>query len=99
MLSKGEKIFLITRRLFNEDIRRHFLGEIQEVSGGAIRVQGYVFVYDASNNEYVKRDDVRTRLFSTIDANLVINILPGEVNLTDVHYQVDKNNHLVLTDG
>jgi len=42
---------------------------------------------------------VRTRLFSTIDANLVINILPGEVNLTDVHYQVDKNNHLVLTDG
>ncbi len=98
MLSKGEKIFIITRRLFESDLRRHFVGEIEAVSGGAIRVQGYVFVYDTANNDYVRRDGIRTRLFSLVDANLVINILPRDVNIKDVLYRLDNSNHLVLTD-
>lgn len=98
MLSKGEKVFVITRRLFENDLRRHFVGEVQDASAGIMRVQGYVFVYNAANNQYVRKDGVRTRLFSLLDANLVINILPREIILKDVQYRLDKNNHLILTD-
>ena len=98
MLSKGEKVFVITRRLFEKDLRRHFVGEVQEVSGGAIRVQGYSFVFDEANNEFVRRNDSRIRIFSVIDATLMINVLHREVVLEDIRYLIDKNNHLILTD-
>ena len=99
MLLKGEKVFVVTRRLFEKDLRRHFVGEVREVSGGAVRVQGYMFLFDESRNEFVRRDDLRTQIFSLIDATLVINVLPTDVVLEAIRYRVDQSNHLVLTDG
>ena len=49
MIIKGEKVFVITRRLFDEDLRRHFVGEVQEITNVAMRVQGYSFVFDDNN--------------------------------------------------
>ena len=98
MLSKGEKIFVITRRLFEGDIRRHFIGEIQEVSGAAIRVRGYVFIFDENNKEFVRQNELRTRIFSIIDAGLIINMLPSEVAIEDIIYILDEKNHYIITD-
>lgn len=84
--------------MFEDDLRRHFIGEIQEISETAVRVQGYLFVYDSANNQYQKRELLRTRLITLTDANLVINILPRDVILEDVKYRLDENNHLVVTD-
>lgn len=98
MLSKGDKLFVITRRLFEGDLRRHFVGEVQETTERAVRVQGYMFVYDDANNVYVRREGERTRIFSLVDAGLVINVLPRDVALKDIQYRDDEENHLVLTD-
>jgi hypothetical protein len=46
MLAKGEKVFVITRRMFAGDLRRYFVGEVQEVSSFAMRIQRYAFVFD-----------------------------------------------------
>jgi hypothetical protein len=98
MLSKGEKVFIITRRLFDRDIRRHFVGEIQDVSGAVSRVQGYVFVYDEGTNDFIRRDKLRTCLFPLIDARILITVLPRETMLADVHYTSDKQHRRVITD-
>ncbi|MEZ4484783.1 MAG: hypothetical protein R2864_09340 [Syntrophotaleaceae bacterium] len=98
MLSKGEKLFVITRRQFEGDLRRHFVGEVQGTTEWAVRVQGYLFVYDNVNNVYVRREGERTRIFSLVDAGLVINLLPREAVLKDVRYRADEEDHLVLTD-
>jgi len=98
MLSKGEKIFIITRRLFENDLRRHFIGEVQEVSGAAIRVRGYTFIFDDTSKEFVRRDNPRTRIFTIIDAGLIIILLPGEVVLEEIKYSINEKNYRIITD-
>ena len=47
----------------------------------------------------VKREDVRTRIFTLTDAAYVINILPKEVIIESLYYKVEEGNQRVLTDG
>jgi hypothetical protein len=98
MLSKGEKVFVITRRFFEEDIRRHFVGEVLELSGALVRVRGYAFVFDESTNQFVRREEQRTRIFSMIDAGVVINLIPEEVNLEEIRYRWNEKNQRIITD-
>ena len=98
MIAKGEKIFVITRRLFEGDLRRHFVGEVQDATSTAVRVQGYSFVFDESTKQFVRHDDLRTRVLSLIDAGFVINILPREASIQDIRYKWDDKNRRLLTD-
>jgi len=99
MLSKGEKIFIITRRLFEKDIRRHFVGEVQEMSNTLVKVCGYMFVYDEGTNDFVRRDKCRTCLYPLLDSGILITFLPAEAILEDIRYAFDKQNRRIITDG
>lgn len=99
MLDKGEKIFVITRRLFEGDRIRLFVGEVQKSSNVAIIVQGYAFVNDEFTNEILRREDVRTRIISTVDAVNIIMIIPKDVILENVQYELNDINERVLTDN
>ncbi len=98
-ITAGEKLHMITRRLFEGDLRRHFAGVVEEVTGTMIRARGYVFVFDEGTNEFVRRNDERRRLFSASDAGLVINILPLETEVEDLRYKMNEESNRVLTDG
>jgi len=98
ILSKGEKVFIITRRLFHWDLRRHFVGEVQEVTDSTIRVHGFAFIFDDTSQQFIRRDDMRIRLFSLIDAGIIINILSQDINIEDVHYKTNEKNHRIITD-
>ena len=98
MINKGEKVFIITRRLFDGDLRRHFVGEVQEVTSVAMRVQGYAFVFDDGTKQFVRREGLRIRIFSLIDAGLVINILPSQVQVEDIRYKWDDENRRIISD-
>ena len=99
MLSKGEKVYVVTRRSFAEDLRRHFVGEVLVPSGATIRARGYEFVYDNVTNDFVRREELRTRIFSLIDAGIVINVIPEEVILEEIQYGVDAKKDRIITDG
>ncbi len=99
LLIEGEILHVITRRRFEEDVRRHFAGQVVEHEGGLVRLEGYAFVFDPARNEYVKRDQVRTRLIALGDAGNVINILPEETDLEALRYEQSEGKRLVLTDG
>jgi hypothetical protein len=98
ILSKGEKVFVVTRRLFNGDLRRHFVGVVQEVSETAFRVKGYAFIFDEMSSQFIRHDELRTRVMTFVDAGMVINILPDEVNIEEIHYRTNEKNHRVITD-
>jgi hypothetical protein len=98
MLSIGEKIFVIARRRFENDIRRHFIGEVQNVSETAVRVCGYAFVFDNMLSEFVKGEDLLTRIYPMIDAGLVISVLPREVILEEVRYSMNEKKQRIITD-
>ena len=99
ILEPGEKIHIITRRAFEGDVRRHFIGEVIETSEIAIRVEGYAFVFDAGLNQYSKRPEKRTRIFRLADNGNIINILPINANLELAKYAQSQERALVVTDG
>ena len=98
VLKEGDKIHVVTRRLFDADLRRHFAGQVQAASEHAARVQGYAFIFDQSHSGFIKRPELRVRILSLTDASVIINILPESVDLNELKYAV-ANDRLVLTDG
>ena len=98
VLAVGDKVHIMTRRLFADDVHPHFVGEISAVSGPLFKAQGYVFVFDSATNSYLKHPAVRTRLFSLSDAGHIINVIPQEVDLDSLKYRV-VSKRLEVTDG
>ena len=100
LIQPGEKLHIITRRSFEADARRHFAGKVIASSDALVRVEGHAYVVDLlGRGEFTKRPDLRTRIFSLVDANLVINVISEGVNLDAVAYVVTADNHLVVSDG
>ncbi len=95
----GEKVHVITRRLFESDLRRHFAGIVIEVADSSIRAKGFTFVFDQSTNEFVRREEERVRIFTLTDAGIVINLLPVDAQLSNMKYQIDERGQRVVTDG
>jgi hypothetical protein len=98
VLAVGDKLHIMTRRLFADDIHPHFACEIIAVDGPVFRAQGVSFVFDSGTNSYLKHPDLRTRLFSLSDAGHIINVIPREVDLNSLHYRVLEG-RLAITDG
>jgi hypothetical protein len=99
LLQKGNKIHVITRRQFESDLRRHFLGEVMESADGVVRVEGYTFILDTRLNKYVRRPEKRSRIFSLVDAGNIVNVLPDSANIEASDYKMSREGHLGITDG
>jgi len=94
----GEKVHIVERRSFQSDVRRHFFGRVDRVDSAAIRVTGYVFVFDSSSSKFVRIDAPRTRLIPLATAGYVINVAAAETDVEDVRY-VESDGRLKATDG
>lgn len=99
VLQPGEKVHVVTRRLFDGDLRRHFVGEVKSVSDWVMRVEGYAFVYDSGISQYVRREERRTRIISISDFGQVINVIPSRVDLDKLEYRLNDQQRLVVTDN
>jgi hypothetical protein len=99
VLKNGEIVHIMVRRAFETDLRRHFVGEVTEVGDSVVRVEGYGFVLDTALNNYVRRPERRTRVFSLTDGRNTINVLPPATVIDKVTYRLSEEKHLVVTDG
>lgn len=98
MLEQGERVYVVLHRLFDGDKTRQFAGEILEASDTVMKVQGYTFVHDSFTNAIVRRDDIRTRIISMVDAANIIMIIPKEVIIENVQFDINSRNQHVITD-
>lgn len=98
LLKKGDKIHVIERRRFPDDICRHFLGEVFEGAEDAVWAFGYAFVFDKSKNKFVRKPEVRNRIISLVDANNIVNLLPDHAKLPKATYKFTEDNLFVVTD-
>jgi hypothetical protein len=94
----GDKLHIITGRRFENDVRRHFVGEVIAISGELHKIQGYAFVFESGVNEYKKRPEQRTRIFSVGQEGFIVSQIPREVAIESLFYRV-AGKHLVVTDG
>ena len=93
----GEKIYIMTQRRFEQDIRRHFVGTVLTSDGSVVRKEGYTFVFDSNKDNYDKRPEKRTRIFDLSDSGYIVNIIPKETVLEKVIYKL-SDRRLVVTD-
>ena len=98
VLEREEKVLIVTRRLFNGDARRHFVGSVERCDSGAIRVRGYAFVHDMKKGGFAKWKSQRTRIVP-LDNHIVVYVLPYDTDLGAVHYETTQETGLVVTDG
>ena len=98
VLSKGEKVLIIIRRLFEKDLRRHFIGEILEVSAELIRVSGYSFIFDENDKGFKRRGKLQINIFSLVDAGVEVIVLPEDVILDEIWYDINAKGHRIITD-
>ena len=95
---RGESVHVIERRLFSDDVRRHFIGEIEACTDRVLRVRGHLYVYDSGASAFSRKPEIRTRLIP-LDNRVIINILPEGVSLEEIRYTHDTDGNLTLTDG
>lgn len=98
VLEHGEKVLIVTRRLFAGEPRRHFVGFVERYDSAAIRASGYAFVYDVQKGSFVRRRNLRTRIFP-LDNQIIIILLPEETDISLVRYEAAEGSGLVVTDG
>ncbi len=99
ILSAGDKVHIITRRLFEGDLRRHFAGIVENVAGDLVIVGGYAFIFDANANEYVRLPERRRRVFGLSSPGLIVNLIPKEVAVENLVYQKNRSSRLMVTDN
>lgn len=97
-LEPGEKVHVIERRLFESDVRCHFIGEVQGTDAMAMRVRGFVFVYDPTSSTWVRGSDRRARIIPIASSGFVINVVSRDTHIDDVRYE-EIDGRLTVTDG
>jgi len=99
IVQEGEKLHVLTRRLFDGDLRRHFVGVVKAVEGELVRLDGYVFIFESGSTTWVKRPELRTRIIGLSDNGHIIKVIPKHVVLEDLTYKPSTTKHLSVTDG
>ena len=99
VLEPGEKIHVIHRQFYGDDARRHFVGEVVAFDGVLARVDGYLFAMDRPTNQFMKRDNPRTRIISMDSDSILVNVLPREAKIEAITYNYRGPGDIVVTDG
>lgn len=98
VLSIGEKVHILEKRTFAEQPRRHFVGQVMCATANALRIRGFTWIYERVSARYVRRPGIRERVFYP-DSNLVINILPSNVDVDRIQYVTTDDGGRQITDG
>lgn len=99
VIETGEKIHVIMRRMFESQVRRHFVGKILAVDGTNVRANGYVFIYDDRSARYERKNTLRTTILDLSESGYIVNVIPPTTDLEKVRYENVDRGELYFTDG
>jgi hypothetical protein len=99
IIGKGEKIHVMMRRMFEGQVRRHLAGEVLQAEGSVVRVRGFVFIYDETKAQYVKKANERTTILDLSESGYIVNVLPESVIVGELRYETIDRTFLVVVDG
>jgi hypothetical protein len=99
ILEPGEKVHVVERRHFPDDVRRHFIGQVLKCTEHAVRLKGHVWVFDDMSGQFVRKREMRERVILLGGDRLIINVIPPEVDVGEVGYVTDPQEGLLVTDG
>lgn len=62
LLEISEKVQVVVRRIFETDLRRHFIGEIKAAKDSIARIEGYSMIFDKGQNTFIKKPNIRVTI-------------------------------------
>jgi hypothetical protein len=71
---------------------------VEAHEGALVRVKGYLFAMDSTQSQFVRREELRTRIVSLNDT-VIVNILPAHVKIDEITYAHRRNGDILVTDG
>jgi hypothetical protein len=80
-------------------VRRHFAGEIVAVGGPIVRATGFVFIYDDTIAQYVKKASPRTTIADLSESAYIVNLLSSSINIADLRYETVERSYMAVVDG
>lgn len=99
MIEIGTKVHVVYRALYENSVRRHFVGEITSAEGAVVCLSGFAFVMDANSRMYVKKPNRRLTVIDLGESGYIVNVLPPEIDVEKVEYRYIADSGLVATDG
>lgn len=99
VLSHGDKVLVVHRRLFAEDDSRFFAGQVDEREGELVRATGWSFSWNHYEGAYVKKDQPRTKVLPLGSGALIAYVLPREVELERLEVLGAGRRDVQLSDG
>lgn len=99
LLAQNEKVLVIFRRLFDSDIRQHFIGTVEAITPIAARIRGFTFLYDIDSGKFVRKPNETSRVVPLGESSVQISLLPDSVEPKRIIYKSDTQHHLVITDN
>ena len=97
IVEPGEKLHIVERRYFSDDVRRHFVGQVLSCTEWVMRLKGYTWVFDDMSGEFVRKPEQRERIISILD-RLTVNVIPPEVDVGAIKYVAVPQRGLTVTD-
>lgn len=99
LVSQGEKVHVVYRRMFDGDVRRHFVGEVVDSYETTARLQGFVFVYDSIKSQFDRKPEARTTIIDLAESGHIVNVIPRSVEIDKLQYMISAQKRLVITDN
>ncbi len=98
LLQPSNKLLLAHRRLFDGDVPRYFAGDVTAYEDGIVKVRGFTFVRDPSSGDYIRKEDLRTKIVSLTSSAFLVYELPPTTSIASLRFAT-FDQHVVLTDG
>lgn len=99
IVSNGEKLHVCVRRMLDDETRRHYVGEVAEAAGAVVRLKAWMFIFDNTRNEFVRKPELRTTIMDLGESGYTVSVIPANVDLGELRYAINRDRRLVVTDG
>jgi len=98
LLSRGNKLLVAHRRLFETDQERFFVGQVEDYEAGVVKVRGHSYVRDVMSGLVIEKAEERTKILGLSSGTFLVYQLPDSVVVDTLKFEIDEG-RLSLTDG
>lgn len=98
ILSQGDKVMVVHRRLFENDQSRIFIGEVDGHHNSLAKVTGRSWLKDKFHGDFVEKKEIRTKIISLESSGLIIYQIPSTVNLSALSIDLVGHGKNLITD-
>lgn len=98
IVSEGDCLLVVYRRLFESDHSRMFVGNVDAYQDGIVRLTGYTLAREGADGDFCRKHQKQTKLFAIASGTLLIYVLPEAFQVDRARIDVGELK-LTFTDG